>query len=87
MFAIPAPLKVSVPESAVIVNGLAVAANKMLLTSVWVRVTDTLVPAVTPNVAISFGPLGTVPGVQFEALFQLLLVGLDFHVALPAWVV
>lgn len=36
------------------------------------------------KVAVSEGPFGTVAGVQFAALFQSPLVGLRFHVALPA---
>jgi len=38
----------------------------------------------TPKVAVSEGPLGTVAGVQLVAIFQLPLVALVFHVALPA---
>jgi hypothetical protein len=37
--------------------------------------------------AVSDAPLGTVPGIQFAAVFQSLLVGITFHVALPAQVV
>src|SRR5262249_44049540 len=37
-----------------------------------------------PKVAVSFGPLGTVAGVQLGAVFQSPFVGLRFHVALPA---
>src|SRR5689334_10954384 len=37
-----------------------------------------------PKVATSLGPLGTVAGVQFVAVFQSPLVGLRFQVALPA---
>ena len=36
------------------------------------------------KVATSDGPLGTVAGVQFAAVFQSPLAGLRFHVALPA---
>jgi hypothetical protein len=36
------------------------------------------------KVAISLGPLGTVAGVQFAAVFQRPLAGLAFQVALPA---
>jgi hypothetical protein len=36
------------------------------------------------KVAVSAKPLGTVAGVQLFALFQLLLAGVDFQVALPA---
>ena len=37
-----------------------------------------------PKVAVSLGPLGTVAGVQFAAVFQSLLIGLALQVALPA---
>jgi hypothetical protein len=37
-----------------------------------------------PNVPTSFGPFGTVFGVQLAGLFQLLSTGFKFHVALPA---
>jgi hypothetical protein len=36
------------------------------------------------KVAVSLGELGMVAGVQLEALFQLLVGGLTFQVALPA---
>ena len=36
------------------------------------------------KVAVSLGPFGTVGGVQFAAVFQSLLIGFRFHVALPA---
>jgi hypothetical protein len=35
------------------------------------------------NVAMSLGPFGTVCGVQLSAVFQSLLEGLTFHMALP----
>ena len=40
---------------------------------------------VAPSVATSVGPLGTVAGVQFAGLVQMLVGGLRFQVALPAW--
>src|SRR5437660_477282 len=55
----------------------------MALTSVFAEI-ETLVVFDRSNVAISAGPLGTVSGVQFVAVFQSPLVGLRFHVALPA---
>ena len=36
------------------------------------------------KVAMSLDPFGTVAGVQLAAVFQSLLVGFGFHVALPA---
>jgi hypothetical protein len=45
----------------------------------------TFVVLETANVAISVSLLGMVDGVQFSAVFQSLLVGLRFQVALPAW--
>ena len=47
-------------------------------------VTETAGLFETANVAMSAGPFGTVSGVQLAAVFQSRLVGLDFHVALPA---
>ena len=44
----------------------------------------TLVVSEAPNVAASDDPLGTVSGVQLAAVFQSLLIGLAFQVALPA---
>jgi hypothetical protein len=38
----------------------------------------------TANVAMSVSLLGIVGGVQFSAVFQSLLVGLELHVELPA---
>ncbi len=38
----------------------------------------------TSNVALFDSPSGTVSGVQFAAVFQSLLLGLSFQVALPA---
>jgi hypothetical protein len=38
-----------------------------------------------PKVAVSSGPLGTVSGVQFVAVFQSPLAPYVFQVALPAW--
>jgi hypothetical protein len=48
---------------------------------------ETLVVFESVNVAVSAGPLGTVAGVQFVAVFQSPLPGFKFHVALPAWLV
>src|SRR2546430_12539658 len=42
------------------------------------------VPLERPKVAVSAGPLGMVGGVQLAAILQSPLVGLRFHVALPA---
>jgi hypothetical protein len=38
----------------------------------------------TSKVAVSDGPLGGPPGVQFAAVFQSILAGFASHVALPA---
>ena len=56
----------------------------MLVTSVFGPETETLVVLEVANVAVSEGPLGTVPGDQFAAVFQSPDVGLVFQVALPA---
>ena len=55
----------------------------MLLTSVAAEI-ETLLTFETPKVAPSCGPFGIVAGVQLVAVFQSLLVGFRFHVALPA---
>ena len=65
------------------VNALAPAGKTMPFTSVGCEV-ETLVTFETPNVAVSSGELGTVSGVQLAAVFQSSLIGLKFHVALPA---
>jgi hypothetical protein len=44
----------------------------------------TFVTLETSNVATSVRSIGTLCGVQFAAVFQSLLVGSAFHVALPA---
>jgi len=44
----------------------------------------TLVILEAPNVAVSAAPLGTVVGVQLVAVFQSLLAGFKFQVALAA---
>jgi hypothetical protein len=58
----------------------------MLLTVVLAE-TETSLTFERRNVATSAGPLGTVFGIQFAAVFQSLLMGLTCQVALPAWLV
>lgn len=73
LFVMPMPLIVSVSTGgAVIVNALAPAWKTMLLTSVLSEL-ETPVILEDANVAVSAGPLGTVWGVQFGAVFQSLL--------------
>ena len=83
----PAPLMVKCEREStgVIVKALAPGPKTMLLTSVvnWAEKV-TVVTLDTLKVATSDGPLGTVSGVQLLTVFQSELVGLDFHVALPA---
>ena len=67
----------------VMMNALAPGLNTMLFTSID-AVIETSVVLETPNVATSFGPLGTVAGVQLAAVFQSLLIGFRFQVALSA---
>ena len=84
-FVIPAPLMVKpeiVPRS--IVNALAPAAKTMLLISIEADASETAVVLDRAKVAISFGPSGTVTGVQLDELFHLTLAGVRFQVALPA---
>ena len=93
LFVTPVPLIVrnlvnEESEATVIVNALAPALKTMPLTSIEDdNRPPTSVILETPNVAVSAGPLGTVLGVQFVASNQSVLVGLRFHVALPAWAV
>ena len=70
-----------------IVNALAPALNTMPLTSVGLAEMETLVILEDANVAVSDGPLGGPPAVQFVAVFQSPVAGLANHVALPAWLV
>src|SRR5438067_10071445 len=85
LFVMPTPLMVNVgaPSGKSIVNALALGLNTMPLTSISV-VTKTSVWLERTNVAVSAGPLGTVLGVQLLAVFQSLVTGLAFQVALPA---
>jgi len=90
LFVMPTPLIVSkmsavvnLKSELVIVKALAPTLNRMLLTSVSAEM-KTPVVWEKPNVAVSDGPLGMVGGIQFAAVFQSLVVGLAFHVALSA---
>ena len=85
---IPAPTVFKIaPENGrageVMVKALAPAA-KTIESSCTVSTTSTLAWLDMPKVATSSGPLGTVGGVQLAAVFQSLLVGLRFQVALSA---
>jgi len=64
---------------------LLAPAPKTTLFTVVAAESDTPELFETPKVAISLLPFGTVAGVQFAAVFQSLLDGLRFQVALPAW--
>jgi hypothetical protein len=80
----PTPLSVKEKVAlAVIVNGLAPALNTMPLTSVLAEMKGALFCDLS-NVAVSAGPLGTVIGVQFRAVFQFSCGANFLHVALPA---
>jgi len=65
------------------VKALAPGSNTIPFTSVLSE-SETLVLLEIANVAVSDAPFGTVAGVQLAAVFQSGLVGLFFHVALPA---
>src|ERR1051326_7365606 len=67
----------------VMINALAPGVNAMLFTSIDEGI-ETFTVLETPKVATSFGPFGTVAGVQFAAVFQSPLTGLLLQVALPA---
>lgn len=84
LFSIPLPMSDRLPlVPMVMVNALALELNVMLSTRTFSRV-ETSVTLETSKVAISLGPLGTVCGIQFAAVFQSGLTGLRFQVALPA---
>ena len=80
----PTPLMVNVNAGlAVIVNALPLELNTMPLTSVFDEM-ETPVILEDANVAVSAGPLGGPPAVQFAGVFQSPVAGLANHVALPA---
>jgi hypothetical protein len=84
LFVIPMPLMNNEErKGAVIVNALAPALNTIPFTSVNAE-REISILLERANVAVSVGPFGTVAGVQFVAVFQSLLPGLRFQVALPA---
>src|SRR4030095_1567332 len=85
LFVMPTPLirKVAKAEGEVIVNSLA-PASKTIPFSVTLDERETLLTLEDSNVATSDRPFGTVAGVQLTAVFQSLLAGLKFQVALPA---
>jgi hypothetical protein len=79
----PTPLIVNEKKGLVIVNALAPGLNTMPLTSVVCEMTGRLILEVA-NVAVSAGPLGGPLATQLAALFQSVLAGVAFQVALPA---
>jgi hypothetical protein len=82
LFVIPVPLMVNF-FGQVIVNELAPELKTIAAT--WIAPeSEMLVILEVLKVAVSEGPLGTVFGVQFAAVFQSPLTGFRFHVALPA---
>ena len=87
LLTIPAPLTVNtLPGSAIAglrVNALAPGLKTIPFNSVAPGILI-LVWLDCSNVAVSFGPFGTVAGVQFTAVLQSLLIGSKFQVALPA---
>ena len=87
LFTIPALPSVRLPKATdppiEMVNGLA-SGSKVIALRISVAWTKTSVTFETSKVAVSCAPFGTVAGVQLAAVFQSLLVGLRFHVALPA---
>jgi hypothetical protein len=74
----------SAPTPLVMVKADPPALNTIELTSVG-SVGVMFLRCEVAKVAVSPGPFGTVAGVQFAAVFQSLLVGLRFHVALSAY--
>jgi hypothetical protein len=82
---IPVPLTVNINVlGTVMVKALAPGSKVIAFTSAPAEI-EIAVILEWPNVAMSFGPFGTVLGVQFAGLFQLLSTGSRFQVALPAW--
>jgi hypothetical protein len=82
----PAPLTVNCVDwsvGVILIVKLAPGLNKIVLTSVLAE-SETLVMFEEANVAMSDGPLGTVEGDQFAAVFQSPETGFCFQVALPA---
>src|SRR4029450_12453075 len=83
LFVMPTPLMVNEKKGLVIVNALAPGLNTMPLTSVVCEMTGRLILEIA-NVAVSAGPLGGPLATQLAAVFQSVLAGLAFQVALPA---
>jgi hypothetical protein len=80
----PPPLTVmALGGLAVMVNALAPSPKTTLRTCV-AFVIEIAVVLELAKVAMSFGPFGTVAGVQFAAVFQSPLTGFALQVALPA---
>jgi hypothetical protein len=83
LFTMPAPpIDMFTNPRAVIVKGLAFGSNRMRSIEYELPVTRMVGAAELLNRAVSAGSLGTVAGVQFDAVPQLLLVGSAAHVAL-----
>jgi len=83
LFVMPTPLMVNEKKGLVIVNALAPGLNTMPLTSVVCEMMGRLMLEVA-NVAVSAGPLGGPLATQLAAVFQSVLAGVTFQVALPA---
>src|SRR2546430_12549302 len=84
LLVMPVPLMVNVKVGlAVIVNALAPELNTMTFTSVLAD-RETAVVLEVAKKAMSDGPLGGPPAVQFVAGVQSPVAGLANHVALPA---
>jgi hypothetical protein len=83
LFVMPVPLMVKVVSSGAIVNRLAPGLNTMPVTWVAPSGTTNLTLEVA-KVAVSFGPLGAVAGVQLLPVLQFPVAGFAFQVALPA---
>jgi len=83
LFVMPTPLMVKVVVRRAIVNRLAPGLKTMPLTCVAPSGATNLTLEVA-KVAVSFGPLGTVAGVQLLAVLQFPVAGFASQVALPA---
>src|SRR5437660_8636407 len=84
LFDSPLPLMFNISEAGTLtLNALAPGLNTTLLTCVVAEMETEVILEIS-NVAVSEGPLGTVAGVQLAAVFQSLLIGFRFQVALSA---
>ena len=83
LFVMPTPLIVSPKKGATVIVKLLAPGAKVIPSTIVFAEIETAVVFETANVAVSAGPLGTVAGVQFPAVFQSPELGLTSQIALP----